>query len=45
MSKPPQTLDELGESLALWEQLDQDQPKIEAKFQPLNDQVNSVPGI
>ena len=39
VSKPPQTLDELGESLALWEQLNGDQSKIEAKFQPLYDQL------
>ena len=39
VSKVPQTLDELGDSLALWEELDADKPKIEAKFQPLYDQV------
>ena len=39
VSKPPQTLDELGESLALWEQLNGDQSKIEANFQPLYDQL------
>ena len=38
VSKPPQTLDELGESLSLWEQLNADQPNIEAKFSPLYDQ-------
>ena len=38
MSKPPTTLDELGESLTLWETLNNDQPNIEAKFQPLYDQ-------
>ena len=40
VSKPPQTLEELGESLSLWEQLHNDQPKIEAKFQPLYDQFS-----
>ncbi len=38
MSRPPQTLDELGDSLNLWEQLNNDQPNIEAKFHPLYDQ-------
>ena len=38
MSKPPQTLDELGESLSLWETLNTDQGSIEAKFHPLADQ-------
>ena len=38
VAKPPQTLDELGESLALWEQLNNDQESIEAKFQPLYEQ-------
>lgn len=38
VSRPPQTLDELGESLTLWEQLNNDQPNIEAKFSPLYDQ-------
>ena len=42
VSKVPQTLDELGDSLALWEELDADKPKIEAKFQPLYDQVISL---
>lgn len=40
VSKPPQNLDELGDSLALWEQLNNDQPTIEAKFQPLYDQFS-----
>lgn len=34
----PQTLDELGESLTLWEKLDGEKPEIEAKFPPLHDQ-------
>ena len=38
VSRPPQTLDELGEPLSLWETLNADQPNIEAKFQPLYDQ-------
>ena len=38
VSKPPTTLDELGESLTLWETLNNDKPNIEAKFQPLYDQ-------
>ena len=38
MSNPPQTLDELGESLNLWDSLNGDKPIIEAKFQPLYDQ-------
>ncbi len=38
VSRPPQTLDELGDSLNLWEQLNNDQPNIEAKFHPLYDQ-------
>ena len=40
VSKPPQTLDELGDSLGLWDQLNSDQPTIEAKFQPLYDQFS-----
>ncbi|ESP04959.1 hypothetical protein LOTGIDRAFT_184938 [Lottia gigantea] len=38
VSKPPQTLDELGESLALWDKLNEDLKKTEEKFQPLQDQ-------
>ena len=38
MSKPPQTLDELGQSLELWESLNGGLPATEAKFPPLNDQ-------
>ena len=40
MSKPPQTLDELGDSLALWEKLNGDQEQIEAKFAPLEEQFS-----
>lgn len=40
VSKPPQSLDELGVSLELWDQLNSDQPTIEAKFQPLYDQFS-----
>ena len=40
MSKPPQTLDELGESLQLWEKLNTEQPATEAKFAPLYEQFN-----
>ncbi|XP_064639639.1 dynein axonemal heavy chain 2-like isoform X2 [Lineus longissimus] len=36
--KPPQTLDELGESLNLWDELTNDKPNIEAKFSPLYEQ-------
>ncbi|XP_046574741.1 LOW QUALITY PROTEIN: dynein axonemal heavy chain 2-like [Haliotis rubra] len=36
----PQTLDELGDSLNLWEKLNNDKPEIEAKFAPLNDQFS-----
>jgi len=38
VSKPPQTLDELGNSLNLWEQLHGGQAETEAKFPPLHDQ-------
>ena len=38
MSQPPQTLDELGESLNLWDKLNADKPTIEAKFEPLSEQ-------
>jgi len=34
----PQTLDELGEGLLLWEQLNTELPSIEAKISPLFDQ-------
>ncbi|KAL3846382.1 hypothetical protein ACJMK2_017380 [Sinanodonta woodiana] len=38
VSKPPQTLDELGVSLELWDSLHSDIPNTEAKFPPLHDQ-------
>nr|KAG5688710.1 hypothetical protein BaRGS_029536 [Batillaria attramentaria] len=38
VSQPPQTLDELGESLNLWDKLNADKPTIEAKFEPLSEQ-------
>ncbi|XP_033636218.1 dynein heavy chain 2, axonemal-like isoform X2 [Asterias rubens] len=38
LSKPPQTLDELGDSLLLLEQLQTDLSKIEARFPPLHEQ-------
>ncbi|WAR21987.1 DYH2-like protein [Mya arenaria] len=38
VSKPPQTLDELGSSLELWESLNTGRPQTEAKFPPLHDQ-------
>ncbi|PVD19154.1 hypothetical protein C0Q70_21718 [Pomacea canaliculata] len=38
VSQPPQTLDELGESLTLWDKLNADKPTIEAKFEPLSEQ-------
>lgn len=38
VSKPPQTLDELGQSLELWDSLNSGLPTTEAKFPPLNDQ-------
>jgi len=34
----PQTLDELGNSLSLWEKLSNEQDTIEAQMSPLNDQ-------
>ena len=38
VSKPPQTLDELGISLELWESLNGGLSATEAKFPPLHDQ-------
>jgi len=38
LSAPPETLDQLGDSLALLEQLRQDLSNIEAKFPPLHQQ-------
>ena len=38
MTQTPQTLDELGEGLLLWEQLNTELPTIEAKIPPLFDQ-------
>lgn len=38
LSAPPETLDQLGNSLALLEQLQQDLSNIEAKFPPLHQQ-------
>ena len=40
LSTPPETLDELGDSLALQDQLQADLPNMEAQFEPLNDQFN-----
>ncbi|KAF6017599.1 hypothetical protein EB796_024080 [Bugula neritina] len=40
VSQPPQTLDELGESLDLWSKLDTGKPETEAKFAPLYDQFS-----
>lgn len=40
MSKIPQTLDELGNSLNLWEKLSTGLCETEAKFPPLQDQFN-----
>nr|XP_022345562.1 dynein heavy chain 2, axonemal-like isoform X2 [Crassostrea virginica] len=40
VSKPPQTLDELGESLSLWEKLNGGLADTEAKFPPLHDQFS-----
>lgn len=34
----PQNLDELGESLILWDNLNGEKPSIELRFQPLYDQ-------
>ena len=36
----PQNLDELGEALLLWENLNNGKPEMEAKFQPLYDQFS-----
>ena len=38
VTQTPQTLDELGEGLLLWEQLNMELPSIEAKIAPLFDQ-------
>ncbi|KAL8578353.1 Dynein heavy chain 2, axonemal [Nucella lapillus] len=38
VSQPPQTLDELGESLNLWDKLNADKASTEAKFEPLSEQ-------
>ncbi|KAI0228083.1 Dynein heavy chain 2, axonemal [Lamellibrachia satsuma] len=38
VTKPPNTLDELGQSLELWEQLNNDRTSTESQFQPLNEQ-------
>ncbi|KAJ8310645.1 hypothetical protein KUTeg_012510 [Tegillarca granosa] len=40
VSKPPQTLDELGQSLTLWDQLHNGLSETEAKFPPLHDQFS-----
>lgn len=40
VSKPPQTLDELGESLTLWDKLNGGLGETEAKFPPLHDQFS-----
>ncbi|XP_030837708.1 dynein heavy chain 2, axonemal [Strongylocentrotus purpuratus] len=40
LSKPPQTLDELGDSLELLEELQKDQSGIEARFPPLYEQFS-----
>jgi dynein heavy chain len=40
VSKPPQTLDELGLSLGLWEKLNGGLGETEAKFPPLHDQFS-----
>lgn len=40
MRSPPESLDQLGNSLGLLEQLQANIPKIEAQFEPLNDQFN-----
>lgn len=38
MAQPPQTLDDLGESLQLWDKLSSELPRIEEKFGPLYEQ-------
>ena len=38
LTTPPETLDQLGESLSLLEQLQTDLSKIEARFPPLHQQ-------
>ena len=40
LSTPPESLDNLGESLSLLEKLQRDIPSIEAQFEPLHDQFN-----
>ena len=40
LRSPPESLDQLGNSLGLLEQLQADIPKIEAQFEPLNDQFS-----
>lgn len=40
LSTPPETLDELGDSLALLEHLQTEIPNTQAQFEPLNDQFN-----
>ena len=40
LRSPPETLDQLGDSLGLLEHLQTDIPKLEAQFEPLNDQFN-----
>ena len=42
LSHPPQTLDELGDSLSLLEQLQNDLAKIEARFPPLHEQFANL---
>jgi dynein heavy chain len=38
VSQTPQTLDELGESLVLWEKLNNEQTSVESRIPPLFDQ-------
>ena len=40
MSKPPENLEELGNSLSLLEQLKTNQEEIEGRFPPLYEQFN-----
>ena len=40
LSKPPETLEQLGDSLALLEQLKTGQEEIEGRFPPLYEQFN-----